>query len=114
MIQGETITLVSRVANGVDEGGDTVWKTVTETVDNVVVVPGVQANSAEANRPDGVQVAFTLYFPRSFDYRSLRGCMVRLPDMPDDYKVIGDPRPYRAGIEPTRWNMTVELQGGNG
>lgn len=57
--------------------------------------------------PDGVTVAFTCLFPRSYAYRSLRGASVRINS--HDYEVIGDPRPLDGGMKPTAWNLTVEV-----
>lgn len=112
-ITGETITLTTRSRNGVDEGNNPVWQNDNpEQVGNVLIAPGDQSNAAGSIRPDGIQIAYTLYFPRSWRYRSLRGASIRIDQ--SDYRVVGDPRPYRAGISPTRWNLTVQVQGGDG
>ena len=112
-ITGETITLTTRSRNGVDEGNNPVWQDdEPEQVGNVLIAPGDQSNAAGSIRPDGIQIAYTLYFPRSWPYRSLRGASIRIDQA--DYRVVGDPRPYRAGISPTRWNLVVQVQGGDG
>lgn len=107
-MRGETVTLVERVKSGVDPGGDAIW-TATETpVENVLVADGDQEDLTGSTRPDGITVAKTLYFPRAWSYRSLRGATIRIDTV--DYKVIGDPRPYSGGMTPTAWNLKVQVE----
>lgn len=112
-LTGESIELVTRTSRGEDEGGNPVWvDDRPERVDNVLIAPGDQTNPTGSIRPDGIEVAYTLYFPRSWAFRSLRGADIRIDDA--RYRVIGDPRPYRPGVSPTRWNLTVLVRGGDG
>lgn len=86
-----------------------------EPVPEVLVAPGATAD-LEASRPDGVSVAYTLHFPKSYQ-ASLEGCTVRLPapwDNADGYRVVGDPRPYMDGNTPTRWDRPVEVEAAHG
>lgn len=73
----------------------------------MLVSPGAMSNATDSLRPDGVTVAFTCLFPRSYEFRSLRGAGVRIDG--HEYKVIGDPRPLGGGMKPTAWNLTVEV-----
>ena len=57
-------------------------------------------------------MAFTCLFPRSYEFRSLRGAGVRIDG--HEYKVIGDPRPLGGGMKPTAWNLTVEVTDAEG
>ena len=107
-MRGETVTLVEKVKTGVDPGGDAVWATTETPVDNVLVADGAQDNLSGSTRPDGITVAKTLYFPRTWSYHSLRGASVRIDTV--DYEVIGDPRPYDGGMKPTAWNMAVKVK----
>ena len=107
-MRGETVTLVERVKSSVDPGGDAVWATTETPVDNVMVADGDQDNLAGSIRPDGIVVAKTMYFPRSFAYHSLRGASVRIDGV--DYPILGDPRPYDGGMKPTDWNLTVKVR----
>lgn len=112
-LTGESIILVTRTRQGEDEGGNPVWiDDQPEQVDNVLIAPGDQTNSTSSIRPDGIEVAYTLYFPRSWAFRSLRGATIRVDR--NSYRVIGEPRPYCPTITPTRWNLTVLVRGGDG
>lgn len=98
---------VDRLGNEVDAGWD------EEGVDNVLVVPGPTADM-EASRPEGVTVALTLHFPKTYT-ASLEGCLVMLPSPWDGpYVVIGDPRQYMDSSVPGPWNRPVEVEVSHG
>lgn len=112
-MRGETIAVIRQVDSGeTDPSGAPVTTTEVETVDNVLVSPGSMSNAADSLRPEGVTVAFTCLFPRSYEFRSLRGARVRIDG--HEYKVLGDPRPLDGGMKPTAWNMSVELTDSEG
>ena len=111
MIKGVTVTVYSPVGTtGTDRFGEPIYGTPSATeVGNVLVSPGATEN-LEASRPDGVKVAYTLHFPKSFT-ASLRGCSVALPaPWAGTYRVIGDPKPYIDANTPTKWHMPVEVE----
>ena len=96
-MRGETVKVVRYTPTGeTDPGGS----------------PVAMSNATDSIRPDGVTVAFTCLFPRSYAYRSLRGASVRINS--HDYEVIGDPRPLGGGMKPTAWNLTVEVTDAEG
>lgn len=107
-MKGETVTITGRTQTGFTPAGEPDWQTITETVGDVLIQDGAQANAAESTRSDGVSVAKTCHFPRAWAYHSLRGWKVVIDGIA--YPVIGDPRPYTGGLTPTRWNLTVELR----
>lgn len=107
-MRGGTITIISRHANGTLPSGETIWETGEETVDNVLVIDGAQNNLTDSIRPDGIEVARTLYMPRSWVYHSLRGAQVKIGECA--YTVIGDPKPAITNMTPTGWNVTVEVK----
>lgn len=112
-MKGETILLTTRHQDGTDDAGDTIWADdEPQQVDDVLVIPGATTDSTEATRPDGVTVAATLLFPRTFPFRSLRNASVQVRGTA--YRVIGDPIPINGGITPTRWNLSVEVERGEG
>lgn len=83
------------------------------TVDNVLIVPGATSD-LEASRPEGVSVAFTLHFPKTFS-GSLECALVELPEPYNGtYRVIGNPRPYMDVNTPTQWHMPVEVENVHG
>lgn len=107
-MRGETVKVARYTPTGeADPGGSPVTKVDIESVGNVLVSPGAMSNATDSLRPDGVTVAFTCLFPRSYEFRSLRGAGVRIDG--HEYKVIGDPRPLDGGMKPTAWNLTVEV-----
>lgn len=82
-----------------------------EQVENVLVAPGPTADM-EASRPDGVTVALTLHFPKTYT-ASLEGCSVELPEPWEGaYHVIGNPMPYMRS--PGQWNRPVEVEMAHG
>lgn len=114
MIYGESITVRTPVMGAKDRFGNRTVTYTEQTVNDVLIAPGA-TQDMEAARPQGVTVALTLYFPKTFT-DSLRGCIVQLP-VPwnrTDYRVIGDPQPYMDVNTPTRWNRQVEVERGDG
>ncbi|MBT1173579.1 hypothetical protein JS528_09550 [Bifidobacterium sp. MA2] len=107
-MQGEPITLIRRKQHGFTSDGEPQWERTEETVPNVLIQDGNGSNATESTRPDGITVAKTAHFPRTWPYHSLRGCKIAIDGT--EYTVIGDPRPYTGGLTPTQWNLTVPLQ----
>lgn len=105
LIKGEAVTVI-RTVWGRDELGEPTDPTVErETVENVVVYPG-PTSDLDASRPDGVKVAFTLCFPKTFT-GDLKGCSVEVRGTV--YAVVGDPQRYTAENTPGDWNLTAEV-----
>lgn len=113
MIKGVQVTVKTVTDNGKDRFGNAVKKETSATVDNVLVVPGA-TEDLEASRPEGVSVAYTLHFPKSFS-GSLEGALVELPaPWTGTYRVIGAPAPYIDANTPTPWHMPVEVEVAHG
>lgn len=112
MITGEFACVLRRKSVVVDAMGEPVygpWEPEIDPVE-VLVVPGTSTELDET-RPDGVRVAYTLHFPKSYR-ASLRGCMVRIRGF--DYRVVGDPQPYTDANVPGHWNRPVEAEAVDG
>lgn len=107
MLAGQRVTVLTPIRAGTDPGGDPVWQTVEEDVDDVLVQDGAQSNASDSTRPYGVAVDRVAHMPRSWPHRSLRGCRMRIDGV--EYTVLGDPVAYDGGITPTRWDLTVDL-----
>ncbi|WP_338325020.1 hypothetical protein [Bifidobacterium jacchi] len=113
MMSGEQVTVTWRIDTGErDDGNNPIWAEESQTVADVLVKPGAQANATDSTRPEGVSVALTCAFPRAWAYRPLRGARVTVRGL--DYQVIGDPIPVDGGLTPTRWNLLVELSDSRG
>lgn len=96
-------------------GNDVPGEPSEETVRGVLVAPG-PTEFLDASRPEGVRVAYTLHFPKSFT-GSLEGCTVLLPEpwhADGGYRVIGDPRPYMDANTPGPFNRPVEVEAAHG
>lgn len=116
------ITLISGVDVGVSSpvngepdrlGNPTVIYGTPVTVENVLVAPST-TNDMEAARPEGVTVAYTLHFPKTFT-ESLEGCLVTLPaPWGGTYRVVGDPMPYIDVDTPTPWDRQVDVEAAHG
>lgn len=103
---GETVTVHTPQWGTDAAGNDVVTSWSTQAVSDVLVAPGPRNDIVETNRPHGVEVRFTLHFPKSYN-SNLRGCKVTVRGR--DYQVIGDPQPYTLENTPTRWWLPVEV-----
>lgn len=113
MIRGIPVTVTRKIKTGVDRLNNATFATSTETVDDVLVSPGA-TDDLEASRPEGVTVAYTLQFPKTYQ-APLEGCEITLPaPWGGTYRVIGDPRPYMHDNTPTRWDRPVEVEAAHG
>lgn len=105
LIKGETVT-VTRTRTKLDELGEPVASaSESEVVDGVVVAPGSTAD-LDATRPEGVRIAYTLCFPKSYA-GGLKDAEVTVRG--EIYKVVGDPKRYTAEDTPGPWDLTCEV-----
>lgn len=109
-----SVTVQRPVMGAKDRFGNATKTYTTETVDGVLVVPGA-AMEIEAARPEGVVIAYTLHFPKTY-VESLEGCIVTLPaPWSGDYRVVGNPGQYMAANTPALpWGMPVEVEAAHG
>ena len=112
MITGETVEVVSRQKVGTDALNSPVFEWVSEgEVEDVLVAPGSTSDVEGSIRPDGVEVVFSLHWPKA-DARSLKGKRVKVRG--ESFAVIGDPRPFTDANTPGRWNRPVQVSEVNG
>ena len=113
-MKGISVTVLRPSAATLDRFGNEVpGEPTRETVADVLIGPGATSD-LEASRPEGVQVAYTLHFPKSYT-DSLEGCEIELPaPWQGVYRVIGNPGRYMDANTPTRWNMPVEVEAAHG
>lgn len=102
---GETVEVV-RSTVSYDELGEPVYGEPERERIEVLVCPG-STSDLDATRPNGVEVVFTLHFPKTYT-ESLQGCRVEVRG--GTYEVIGDPQPYTVANTPGAWNLSVEVK----
>lgn len=113
MLKGTEVTVIRPSATGYDRLNNPVVEFTEESVSNVLVSPGSTDDMA-ASRPEGVTVAYTLHFPKSYT-NDLEGCKVTLPSpWTGTYEVVGKPGRYMQENTPTPWNMPVEVAAAHG
>lgn len=117
-MRGETITVLTREQTGTTELGEPLYEWTAQTVDNCLVKPASGADIDIAERPDGVEVRYTIAFPKTYAGPSLYRARVVLSDRAGAVvdanaaaetalRVTGDPDITRPC--PTAWNMLVEV-----
>lgn len=107
MIVGETVTVERRVETGRDPGNSPIWDWVCEVVDNVLVAPGSRNDVEGTTRPDGVEVKFTLHFPKGYP-ETLANARISVRGRAS-MRVVGDPSHYTEANTPGEWSMPVEI-----
>jgi len=113
-IKGDTVS-VSLLKRGERDsfGNATKGWEKAQDVSNVLIVPG-KCEELDATRPEGVRVALTLHFPKTWT-SDLRGAKVTLTGRwAGTYNVIGEPEPYMDGNTPNDWDMPVEVEAVDG
>lgn len=96
MIRGERVRVwLPVVPDGSDEFGNSFLPEYPESastwLDGVVVAPGGTSRREDEGHDDPIDVAYTLYLPKSWT-ASLRRAKVTVRGEP--YWVVGDPKPY--------------------
>lgn len=113
MLTGETVYIEDKVKTGENDYKEPIYETAERPVSGVLIAVGSTSDLADSNRPEGVSVAYTLYFPKTFDAsESLRGKRIKVYG--DWYEVIGDPKPWLNPMTPTDWNRVVEVSATHG
>lgn len=111
LIQGTQVIVSRPVTIGKDSMGEPIEEWVSEAVENVLFQPGggqdVTTYDLDADRPNGVEIAVTFHFPKSYN-ESLRGCKITYLDKV--YRVIGNPQPYMVDNTPGDWNYAVRCE----
>lgn len=106
MLQGTEVVVKTKVQTGKDSHGNPVYEPSVAVVGNVLAAVGPTSSIGESNRPEGVSVAYTLYFPKSY-----RGSLEKASVLVygEWFDVVGDPRPWIDPEPPGDWNRVVEV-----
>lgn len=105
VFQTEQVTVV-RDNVSYDDLGEPIFAEPEREKIDVLVQPGSTAD-LDATRPNGVEVVFTLHFPKTYT-KSLQDCRIEVRGK--QYEVVGDPQPYTATNTPGAWNLPVEVK----
>lgn len=108
-MKGEIVYIELVSQTGENDYGEPVSETEELAVDNVLCAPRDGGNASEDIRANGVNIKYTLYFPKTFD-SSIKLDNLRIKVRGEWVKVIGAPRPFDDAACPTYWNMTVETE----
>lgn len=109
LIPTEAVAVIRPTMERDDLGEPTLGEPTREEV-CCVVCPGATSDM-DATRPEGVTVAYTLHFPKTYS-GSLRGCSVEVRDT--RYDVVGDPQRTTDAATPGPWNLAVEVTRADG
>lgn len=109
LIPTEAVTVIRHTVERDDLGEPTLGEPTREEV-RCVVCPGATSDM-DAMRPEGVTVAYTLHFPKTYA-GSLRGCSVEVRGT--RYDVVGDPQRTTDAATPGPWNLPVEVTRSDG
>lgn len=107
-MRGETVVVKVKTEIGRDRYNSPEYEDRDIEVPNVLVAPGdVDKASQPLNRPEGVDVQYTLYFPKTYDGPMLERQKICVRDK--WLSVIGYPDRFDEVNCPTEWNMTVKV-----
>lgn len=109
LIPTEAVTVLRPSVERDDLGEITEGEPTREEV-RCVVCPGATSDM-DATRPEGVTVAYTLHFPKTYA-GSLRGCSVEVRGT--RYDVVGDPQRTTEAATPGPFDMAVEVTRADG
>lgn len=109
LIPTEAVTVLRPTVERDDLGEPVFGEPTREDVD-CVVCPGATADM-DATRPEGVTVAYTLHFPKTYA-GGLRGCSIEVRGT--RYDVVGDPRRTTGAATPGPFDMAVEVTRADG
>ena len=109
LIPTEQVTVVRPTVTRDDLGEPAFGEPVREAV-RCVVCPGATADM-DATRPEGVTVAYTLHFPKTYA-GDLRGCSIEVRGV--SYDVAGDPQRTTDAATPGPFDMAVEVTRADG
>ena len=106
LLPNTSVTVIRRQEVGTDPFNAPIYENVSEDVAGVLITPGATSD-LDASRPEGVRVAYTIHFPKSYA-KTLKGCLVQY--LGDTYRIIGDPQHYMADGTPGPWDMPAEVE----
>lgn len=108
-MRGETVMVQYRTVSGRDEAGNEQFDfSAPVEFNDVLFAPASTTNLPGDNQPNGISVPAKLAFPRNHPPGNLRGARITLRG--EQWHVIGDPQFADGGMQPTRWNLAVDIE----
>ena len=107
MIRGETVLVKHRLKSDTEDSqGNSApsHEKLGTAVEDVLVAPGATSDIVDSIRPDGKQIAFTLYLPKGYEH-DLTSALIYVRG--ERFAVVGSPRPWCPDMTPGRWNLVV-------
>lgn len=112
LFTAEPVQVVSRQETGRNPMNQPIYAWLAEGDPvHALVAPGSTSDVEGSIRPDGVEVIYSLHWPKT-DTRTLKGKRVEVRG--EQYTVIGDPQPYTAANTPGDWNRPVQVKAVSG
>ena len=111
-VKGESVIVERHVEVGRNAHNQPIYEWAGEQVENVLVAPGPRNDIPDTARPEGVIVAWTLYFPKTFT-GDLEGARVVVRGQ-EPCAVIGSPQRWPESLTPTDWNLPAEVSRADG
>ena len=107
LIKGEDVTVIYFQEVSKNPFGESERSETSELVHDVLVIPGATSDGVTQIRDEGVQVLYTLHFPKTFT-RSLKDAQIKVRGITTH--VVGDPDHYTLENTPGKWWMPVQVR----
>lgn len=105
-MRGETVIVDIKSPSGRDAFNALTYEPQQIEVSNVLCAPASSDDVLDSNRPDGAEVRYTLYFPKTFE-QQLENTRVNVRG--EWLNVIGSPNHFDASVCPTDWWMVAKV-----
>lgn len=122
-MRGETITVLTRAEDELNDMGEPVYEWSATKVDNCLVKPLSGSDIDMAERPDGVEAQYTIAFPKTYTGPSLVHARVVLSDRVGEVEDATEAATTALRVSgapditkpcPTAWNMLATVGVVNG
>lgn len=109
-MMGEVVILKYRDETKSDPFGQPEYREYEDVINNVLVSPATE-DDIESNRPEGIEVIYTLSIPKVYAYENdiekFRKAKIEVRGR--DYVVVGQPSYFDEVNCPTEWCMSVKV-----
>lgn len=122
-MKGETITVLTRTKTGENAFGESTYEWSAAKVDNCLVRPLSASDIDTSERPDGIELQYSIAFPKVYTGPALAHARVVLSDRTGEVEDAGEAAETALRVSgspdftqpcPTAWNMLVTVGVFNG